>query len=226
MKKNNFKYVFDNFDSVNYLINKRNKYSDLYRSEKKFFSKVLSSRSFLDLGCGVGGLSKILSNKVSKFEYIGLDVSKKMISKARELYPENKFLIYNGKKINLKQKVDTSICLGTLHYLSNYKLLIKQMYLLSKKSILFDVRTTFNNSIVNTRKSYQIINKKKRINYNIINFYEILDFILFFTKKKCEINIYGYYDYPAKNVNSVYSRILMTMFYINKKKKYNLNIKI
>jgi len=220
------KKIFDNNKSVNYLKNNRNKFSDLYKSEKYFFNKIKNSRSFLDLGCGVGGLMNILKKKTKIKNYIGLDISKKMIEKAKFLNPDGNFFLYDGKKINIKKKVDTSFCFGTLHYCENYKSLINQIFKISRRYIIFDLRLAYKASIIDSQKSFQFIGNKKKINYNIVNFFEALDQVISITKRKNQINIYGYYDYPAKNVRTIYSQILMVMFCIDKNKKFEINIKL
>ena len=100
------------------------------------------------------------------------------------------------------------------------------MFEISKKLVIFDLRLTFKKSIINSSKNFQLIGKNRKVNYNIINFFEALDNIISITKKKSQINIYGYYDYPAKNVRTAHNKILMIMFCIDKRKKFQLNINI
>ena len=218
--------VFDDNNSINYLLSHRNKYLDLYKSEKFFFNKLNASKTFLDLGCGIGGFLNILEEKLQVKNYTGLDVSKKMINKAKTLHPKSKFVLYDGKNIRLKKKIDAAFSFGTLHYCNNYNSLIRQMFKISKNLVIFDLRLTFRSSIINSSKNYQLIGNKRKVNYNIINFFEALDNIISITKKKSQINIYGYYDYPAKNVRTIYNKILMIMFCIDKRKKFELNINI
>ncbi len=218
--------VFDDNNSINYLLNYRNKYSDLYKSEKIFFNKLNNSKTFLDLGCGIGGFLEILEKKFQVKKYTGLDVSKKMINKAKLLHPDGNFILYDGKKIRQKKKIDAAFSFGTLHYCNNYNSLIRQMFEISKKLVIFDLRLTFKKSIINSSKNFQLIGKNRKVNYNIINFFEALDNIISITKKKSQINIYGYYDRPAKNVRTIYNKILMIMFCIDKRKKFQLNINI
>ena len=232
------KFAFDNEGTLDYLLDNRTEYSKLYKSEKYFFKYIQDSKSFLELGCGIGNLIPVLGQKTKIRDYTGLDISKYMINKARELNQQidvgflgrylnikKKFILYNGKKINLKKKIDTSFSFGTLIYCKNYKSLIKQMLSASKKVCIFDLRLTFNNTIINPSKSYQLIQGKK-INYNIINFYEALEHTRSITKEKYEINVYGYYDYPATNVITMEKKILMAVFCINKEKKFKFKIKI
>ena len=177
---------FDDNNSINYLLNHRNKYSDLYKSEKIFFNKLSNSKTFLDLGCGIGGFLNILEKKFQVKKYTGLDVSK-MINKAKLLHPKSEFILYDGKKLRLKKKIDAAFSFGTLHYCNNHYSLIRQMFDISKNLVIFDLRLTFKKSIINSSKNYQLIGNKRKVNYNIINFFEALDNIISLTKKKVKL---------------------------------------
>ena len=50
------------------LLETRTKYSDLYRGEKYLISKFIKNNdSVLDIGCGQGGLFKILNKKYKTY---------------------------------------------------------------------------------------------------------------------------------------------------------------
>ena len=77
-------------DSLNYWTFNRNKISDLYKSEKKFFlEKIRKSNSFFDYGCAAGGFCEIINSiKKKNYKYTGIDVSNNLISIARQKYPK------------------------------------------------------------------------------------------------------------------------------------------
>lgn len=60
----------------------------------KILSEILPEKkefSIIDFGCGYASLFEFLnSTKKQKFKFIGYDISKKMLEKAKELYPNEK----------------------------------------------------------------------------------------------------------------------------------------
>lgn len=48
---------------------------------------ALDGRTVLDVGCGLGDLYGFLRKRVTRFEYLGLDMSTEMVERAAKLYP-------------------------------------------------------------------------------------------------------------------------------------------
>lgn len=69
-------------------------YKDLYRCAANFLSRAPKHNMVLDLGCGVGRLARILYKEGFK-DYVGVDFSTGMITKAKEQVPKFKFIIAN-----------------------------------------------------------------------------------------------------------------------------------
>src|SRR2546427_7361268 len=65
-----------------------------------------SSKSILDLGCGVGRHAGPLSNR---HEVTGIDISGKMIRVARKRYPECEFHEMDMRNITLERSFDVAI---------------------------------------------------------------------------------------------------------------------
>ena len=54
---------YANTTSINYYLNNRNNFKDLYKSEKKFFKKaVINSNTILDVGCAVGNFINVIKS--------------------------------------------------------------------------------------------------------------------------------------------------------------------
>ena len=207
----------------------RNKIKDLYPSEKKFFLDLAkNSKTFLDFGSATGNFIDII-NKITKIQkFVGLDISKDMLERAKLLHPRHEFQKYNGKKISLKSKFNLVYSFGTLIYCINYQNIIKDFINISDKYINFDVRLVFDQTLINKQKSYQIIstNPLLKFPYVVINFNEFLDFLIKTTKRKYKISLYGY-KYPvARDVRSKYKNVLMVSVLIDKTKSFSLNIDI
>ena len=209
----------------------RNKLNSLYNSEKYFFKPLMKkSFSFLDLGCAVGGFYNILKKNKNSFKYFGYDVSPEMISGAKKNFNKINFNLYNGKTISRgKASVDMCFSFGTLHHTTNFYSLIDQMVKISKKYVLFDLRFTNNQSIIDKKNSQQYFYYKKKIiskiQYNIIN---LENFLLKMEKykKKYSIEIYGYPHKPNKTVTTKYKKVITACVLIDKTKKNKIKIKI
>tara|TARA_B110000003_G_scaffold63194_4_gene63667 strand:+ start:11721 stop:12512 length:792 start_codon:yes stop_codon:yes gene_type:complete len=80
----------------------------------------------LDLGCGSGQLTFKI-NKISK-KTIGIDKSAEMITNAKLRYGNVKFLICNAENFKFKNKFDSIFSNATLHWIKNYRSVIKCMY--------------------------------------------------------------------------------------------------
>ena len=152
--------------------------------------------SILDLGCGVGLLVDYLKHKgiLSNFNYWGIDLSKKMIDKAKKIHPDQKFevrdilkkpispesidyIIMNGlltEKVSLKQKQMEEFA----------KEIIKAAFLICKVGIAFNVMST------------HVDWKRKDL------FHWSLDKVVSFLVKECSRNIiirmdYGLFEYTV-----------------------------
>jgi len=205
----------------------RKKENQLYLSEKKFFLKAINNAStFLDLGCATGNFIEIIQSKTKIKDYLGIDISNSMIERAKLKYPNFRFLHYDGKFLSVKKKFDLSFCFGTLIYCNNYESLIKQMLNLTNKFLIFDMRLAYKPSLINKKKSYQIIPRSdgRRLSYNIINFQHFTKFLLNITKFNYSLNLFGYEHKPSKSVTTKYKNVIMTYVLIDKTRKFELKI--
>ena len=66
-----------------------------YREKIELFSQkyIANHSKVLDLGCGPGTNSRLIRDKVPTCTITGVDVSQKMISLARKLAPDDKFIV-------------------------------------------------------------------------------------------------------------------------------------
>ena len=223
-------------DSLKFWKLNRNKLVDLYKSERKFFpNKVRKCKSFLDVGCAAGGFCKIIrSITKKKINYTGIDVSNNLVSIARKKYSRHTFKVYNGKIFPSKIKnYDLIFSFGTLHHSNYYLKIIKQMIRRAKKYVIFDLRFTYEKTLINRKKSFKKIKfgnnfvRKNHIPYNILNFYDFINDILALTSKKYGIEIYGYYHKPHDSVVTSHNKnIIMAAILINKLNKFDFKLDI
>jgi len=68
----------------------------------------------LDIGCGNGRLSQLISAE----NYIGIDISDKLIEIAKKKYPDKRFVLSEPLKFPFEnQSFDIAICLAVLHHI-------------------------------------------------------------------------------------------------------------
>ena len=79
-----------------------NDYSDTPYVDK--FLNYLEGKKVLDIGCGVGNLTKYIMDK--GFNVEGIDLSKEMLNIAKQKYSDIKFYEMNMKEITLRKKYD------------------------------------------------------------------------------------------------------------------------
>ncbi|MEM4263884.1 MAG: class I SAM-dependent methyltransferase [Candidatus Woesearchaeota archaeon] len=93
-------------------------YTDsITRREVKLLESILKNKQkILDVGCGTGRHARLLAKK---HQVTGIDVSKAMIAYARKKCKKAKFLVMSMQNINLKDKFDAAIMMGsTFPYLT------------------------------------------------------------------------------------------------------------
>ena len=78
-----------------------NDYSDTPYVDK--FLNYLEGKKVLDIGCGVGNLTKYIMDK--GFNVEGIDLSKEMLNIAKQKFNDIKFCEMDMKKITLKKNM-------------------------------------------------------------------------------------------------------------------------
>ena len=82
----------------------------------EFIKKLVrSGDSVLDLGCGNGRFYQYLHDK--KIKYLGVDVSKKLISKAKKLNPAALFKAVDILNFKSQEKYDLILMVAVLHHI-------------------------------------------------------------------------------------------------------------
>ena len=139
---------------VDFYVNNRNKFSDLYDSEKVPLRKIDKSKikDILDFGCAVGGFYNIflkIFNK--KIVYHGFDTEINVIKEARKKFKLNKNTKFSKidkkkKKISSK-KYSLTFCTGVLNHNENYKS-IKELIRCSSKYIFITLQSSFRKNFI------------------------------------------------------------------------------
>ena len=119
---------------------------------------VVNEPTFLDVGCGFGGLLRYTNAMKIKLRYTGIDIAENMIKWARKNFPKHKFLLGDILETDFPHRYDYVVCNGILTQKLNtpgllmdkyaHKL-IRRMYSLCLKGIAFNVMTTKVNYFAN-----------------------------------------------------------------------------
>lgn len=105
---------------------------------KHLFDNVpLRKGVILDVGCGYGGLIKCINDYNKNFSFIGVEFSKSMI-KIGEKYLKGlnaSFLRVNAENTSLSSNsVDLVVCKDTFHNFKNPKIILREMYRITKNN--------------------------------------------------------------------------------------------
>jgi len=96
-----------------------------------------TTKSVLDLGCGLGAQINYFSKKFPKIKFIGWDYSKKQINKAKKLNKNKNCKFYTQDILNIKKKlnVDLTISIQTFCCFKDSEKLFKSISKINSKWI-------------------------------------------------------------------------------------------
>ena len=85
----------------------------------------------LDYGCGIGTIIEIFNNYYpkNKIKFIGVDISKKCIQKAKQIHPQYKFykIFSNNIPVVKKSSCDGAYIINVLHHSKNHNKIYHQI---------------------------------------------------------------------------------------------------
>lgn len=90
------------------------------------FVPANKNQSILDLGCGTGTLTAQLSDFAGAI--IGVDSSASMIAKAKEQYPNIKFMVCDALALPFEKKFDVVFSNAVFHWIADHNTLLKQVH--------------------------------------------------------------------------------------------------
>ena len=213
---------------VSFFDNHRTVTADVYPSEWFFLKDQLHEDiSVLDIGCAQGGFAGIIREQLSKFSYTGVDISKAMITKASEKYPQHVFHHVNENDYSvLDGEYDMTLVLGILHLHETWRETIKVAWKHTKGTLILDLRETFENTIEDKTKSYFTMDingsngdYSEVLPYNIINAAEALEVIVSICSGATKISHYGYSQSPFDTTTTPISKIFTNVYMIQKENK-------
>ena len=108
------------------LYQKRHGYVAEYGKSLLEYVACNPEQSILDLGCGTGTLTHALSQRAGRV--VGIDSSKAMIAKARNLYPQLEFHAMNAFEMPWKDTFDIIFSNAVFHWIAKQNILLQKIY--------------------------------------------------------------------------------------------------
>jgi ubiquinone/menaquinone biosynthesis C-methylase UbiE len=128
-------------DGINYYKNNKKYELFLSRVDTNLYSKYIQSVifsfsneksiKFLDVGCGVGTVARLVSSGDSKIKPYGIDVSENFVKKAQ--VGKGNFRVFDGKKIPFKNgSFDVVGCFTVLEHVENTVQILREIVRVTK----------------------------------------------------------------------------------------------
>ncbi|MBF0290072.1 MAG: class I SAM-dependent methyltransferase [SAR324 cluster bacterium] len=218
---------WDDKKIVQHFLSSRNKEEDLYPSEKYFLDKFLTKEMrVLDYGCAAGGFVDILSKRyqLPEINYWGVDISPQMIRVAESAHPQSHFELGLSKIQSAGERFDLIYSFGTFHMTFDWRVILKNLYLISRQYLIFDVRLTKTGKTVeDISQSYQKLNFFNEeldtgdVPYIILNEEEFYTYLQSVIEENDEVLTHGYEHSVSHSVTSLYQKIDMMSICVIKK---------
>ncbi|MFA5997446.1 MAG: class I SAM-dependent methyltransferase [Candidatus Paceibacterota bacterium] len=119
----------------------------------------LSGKSVLDVGCGLGDLYKYFVSHSIPVDYSGIDIVPTFIDRARERFPDGRFLCGDAETLNTEY--DYVLASGVLSFVipndkEHYFAMIKKMFDHAKEGLAFNMLNETAHPSDDTYLSYNI----------------------------------------------------------------------
>ena len=199
----------------------RNHIGDLFDSERRFLDRFCQQgRSYLDVGCALGGMSQILGKLGGRITYTGVDVSRKMIQGARRKHPEFEFDVVDGVELGYPDSsFDRVVSLGTTVHDQEWKRLLSELWRVAREAVLFDIRLTPElPTVASLAEGFVLDGSGMRYPYVVANWHDFREVIGTLTPAPAIVAGYGYWGRANESTTLPprYERLCMACFYLEK----------
>ena len=212
---------WSNQSAIDFYYQNRHEISDLYPSEKVFLPRVLfPGAKVLDVGCASGGFFNIMRSFEPRIEYTGIDLSEKAVALACERYPEASFVLTEGFDLPFEDDTfDIVHCTSVFNNEPNYQAMLKEMYRVSNRFVLVDIRLLkdlgrVRESVYNIQ--FNANDVEATVPYVVNDADEVADFILQLQPKPKALRGTGYFHQVAKEAEEAQGEVCMTILLIQK----------
>jgi 2-polyprenyl-3-methyl-5-hydroxy-6-metoxy-1,4-benzoquinol methylase len=184
--------------------NKREKFENLYKTEKIVFEKYLTEcKAVLDVGCMYGGLS--LALKKFNVKYYGIDTDRKAIQYGKKYFKN--INLYHDNFLNPKKKYpkcDFVFSLNVFDHYKNWKQVLRAYKKLTNKYICFTTNLKLDGE-TNLDKDVSFFNyfrTAETILWTVHNIFELVAYLSSYAIGSKSIYIYAYHKYHKENWNT------------------------
>jgi len=108
-------------------------------SRIKVLSLLEGLSSVLDVGCGNGVMFEMIRERGLALDYLGIDVTEKLLAVARELFPADAHRFRRMSLYDLKtfrRKFDAVVCRHVLEHLPDYVPAVEYLYARARKKLI------------------------------------------------------------------------------------------
>ena len=108
-------------------------------SRTKILDLLQGLSSVLDVGCGNGVMFEMIRERRLDLDYLGIDVTEKLLNMARELFPADahrfrQLSLYDLK--SLRRNFDAVVCRHVLEHLPDYVPAVESLYARAKRKLI------------------------------------------------------------------------------------------
>jgi SAM-dependent methyltransferase len=179
------------------------------RQRQTFVSELLSGigpqfklRSALDVGCGVGDLSKFLSEM--KLRVVGVDGRAENAAEARRRYPNIQFVVGDAEDLSNSDLglFDLVLCFGLLYHLENPFRAIRRLHSVTEKILLIESMC-----VPSANSTMELLDETPFEDQS-------LNCVAFYPSQRCLIKMlykagFGYvYSFPILPVHALYTETI------------------
>ncbi len=202
----------------------RHEVSDLYPSEQVFLPRVLfPGAKVLDIGCASGGFFNIMRSMEPTIDYVGMDIVEAAIELAQNRYPEARFMLADGFEIPFDDGTfDLVHCTSVLNNEPRYQELLPEMYRVSNRFVLTDMRLLKN--LKNKGNSgpfcydikFEGESQEATVPYVVNDADEVVNYVLGLKPRPLALRGTGYFHTVSPMARIPFSEVCMAILLIQK----------
>ena len=202
----------------------RHEASDLYPSEQVFLPRVLfPGAKVLDIGCASGGFFNIMRSMEPTIEYVGMDIVEPALELARNRYPEARFMLADGFEIPFDDGTfDLVHCTSVLNNEPRYQELLPEMYRVSNRFVLTDMRLLKDLAASGNRGpfyydiKFEGDSQEATVPYVVNDADEVVNYLLGLEPRPQALRATGYFHTVSPMARIPFSEVCMAILLIQK----------